>query len=113
MAQIVYPQEHDLIVANGATQSEVLNITARQIVGVQTGAEFDGLTIQFEVSRDQTTWVALVDPDTGSAVAIAAGPSEAYAVDPALTKAWKYVRLVVGVQGGASTLYVTTMPTAA
>ena len=105
-----YAQEHILTVANGATESGTLRIEARSIVGIIVGAEFDGTAMGFSVSRDGSTWVTLTDPDTGNNVAIVAGASEAYSIDPDLLRAFDWVKLIVSAQTGVSTIYVYTMP---
>jgi hypothetical protein len=111
VTDILYAKTRPVVIEDGATESGVLRIESQAIIGIVTPASFEGTRIKFQVSHDNATYYTLTDPDDGNDVAIVAASSEAYAVDHALTRAWKFVKLVAGTaQTGDATLQVTTMP---
>lgn len=108
---VVYQQQHDVLILDATTgPADALRIEGLVVVGLVIPSGFDGTSVKFSVSLDDSTYYTLVDPDTGSDVAVAAGASEAYAINPALLKAWKFLKLVVGTQTGDITLTLVTEP---
>lgn len=93
-------------IANGESLSGSVSMgQARTLVAVQTPATWTAAAISFDVSMDDSTFVALYD-DQGTEVtipsaSIATGAARGFSLDPRNFVGWKYVKVRSGLNGAA------------
>ncbi len=100
------PPTRTVTIANSATVSdaEATGMAGVTIVGIITAASLTGTSFTFQVSMDNSTFVALED-STGAAVTVTVESSRAYYVDPIIFLAWNYVKVVSGsAESGGDTI---------
>lgn len=90
------PMPSTVTVANGQTVSPMFQLGPYTLIGLIVPSTFDGAAITFQVSMDDSTYVPLCDPATGTARSITAAASKAFDIDPKWFLAWQYAKLVCG-----------------
>lgn len=87
--------EHPAAIADTETESDVVNVGQKKIVGFLFPASFDGATITLKASLPSAdTYVAVNDPDTGSAISINAGADAYVPVQPSKFAGVKKFKIV-------------------
>src|SRR6187402_3138980 len=106
MTRLYAPTTRTVTIANAATVSdaEATGIAGVTITGIITAASLTGTSFSFQVSMDNSTFVALED-STGASVAFTVESSRAYYVDPIIFMSWNYVKVVSGsAESGGDTI---------
>jgi hypothetical protein len=91
----------NVTIADAGTLSGAGDIMGKTVTGMIIPAGFEGTSVKFHVSMNNTDYYILTDPDDGNDVAVVAAASEAYAIDPALLSAWNFVKVLAASQTGA------------
>ena len=87
----------NIIIANGASVSNAINLTDTNLLGFITPAAWTTAALSIEVSLDGSTWFSPYDY-TGAATGYLASPAvaSAYAVDFSALLPWKQARFRSG-----------------
>lgn len=109
MAQPAYEADAATI-ANGASQSSIINVRGRDVVGVQMPAAFTGTAITFTASFDGATFQALYDT-AGNAVSYTVAASRYIQIPRGTLGGMQALRLVSGsAEGAGRTVQVILQP---
>jgi len=103
MANLEQGTKTATISSAGSLSGSVSCGAPRSLIGLITPSAWTAAAISFDVSMDDSTFVALYD-DTGTEVfipsaSIATGAARAFALDPADFAAWKYIKVRSGLNG--------------
>ena len=97
-------------IANGATQSDSIDLDGLCLVGVFVPSGFDGTTLTFQTSLDDSTYVDVQD-GAGNAYSVTVAASKYVPVDPTKMVGVRYLKITSGTtQSPAATLTLSARP---
>lgn len=95
--------EYDLTVLNGATVSDAFDARPGAMYGLVIPSTFDGTTITFQVSADNSTYQSLYDTSNAQ-VSMTVAASRSYDL-PTELAAWPFFKIVCGTSQTGSTVF--------
>jgi hypothetical protein len=108
MSLLRQPGTQSATIATSGTTSTAVPTGRSAIFGVVLPAEFDGTTLEFQVSADGVTYQTLYDSTGDTKVAMTGLlASRSYDLPTALA-AWPYMKFVASTQTGATVLTLVT-----
>lgn len=92
-----------LTIENGAADSNAIDLNGATFAGFQTPAALTQTTMRFKVSADGVTYGLLYkDDNTLYSITVPTGAVQNYAVNLALFKPWRFVKISMGGNEGAA-----------
>lgn len=103
--QPVIPFDLEVVIADGETTSDAVDLLGTSLLAFITDAALDGTAFTFAVSDELSgAYVPLKDMSTGVALAAIVGTSSQYATNPADFASVRFLKIVSGTaQSGADT----------
>lgn len=98
-----------LTIENGAADSNAIDLNGTTLTGFATPAALTNTTLRFKVSMDGTNYYLLYkDDNTLYSITVPASTAQAYAVDLAKLKGWRFVKISMSGNEGAQRLFPIT-----
>lgn len=101
-----------VVIANGATQSDAVDIRNQTIVGFRCAAGFTGtsITVQ-EAPTFSGTYQTVIDPTTGSDITIAVAASKTTTISPQALACVQFLKITSNAaEAGGDTVTIITRP---
>lgn len=109
----MYPTTKSLTIANGATDSDVLDTEGLVIVGFMVPAEYDGASFTLKGSAVAGSGLLAVYDSDGTIMTVTTAASRFVPINPASTYGIRYLQIVTNIaQTGATVVTAVLRPIA-